>query len=345
MTLLLMVLGLALAFYIAWCIGTNDAANPTNTVVGSGALKLNKAILLFSIFAFLGAVMQGWMVIKTFGRGIAEIRTVYDAITASAATAFWITLASYRGLPISTTQSSVGAVLGIGLVYTLLGYGGSINASVLIKVFLSWVTSPLGAIALAAIFYKSFTRVAGRLARSGKDVNKIFRIVLIGALAYSAYSFGANDVGNATGVYVTVVSVGGAPVSVFDIRTAIALAALGALGISLGGFTLGKRVIKTIAFGITRLDYITGSAAGLANALVVWLFTTIPTIVWGWGMPISTTHASVSAVLGVGLAKYGIKGVNWRTFARIVISWLLTVPVTALFTMALRALIMYVAHV
>ena len=285
------------------------------------------------------------MVIKTFGRGIAEIRTIYDAITASAATAFWITLASYRGLPISTTQSSVGAVLGIGLIYALLGHGGSVNVSVLIKVFISWLTSPLGAIALAAIFYKLFTRIAGRLARSGKNVNKVFRIVLICALAYSAYSFGANDVGNATGVYVTVVSVGGEGVPVFDIRTAVMLAALGAVGISLGSFTLGKRVIKTIAFGITRLDYITGSAAGLANALVVWLFTTIPSIVWGWGMPISTTHASVSAVLGVGLAKYGVKGVNWRTFIKIVISWFLTVPITALFTMGLRALLMYVGHV
>ena len=285
------------------------------------------------------------MVIKTFGRGIAEIRTIYDAITASAATAFWITLASYRGLPISTTQSSVGAVLGIGLIYALLGHGGSVNVSVLIKVFISWLTSPLGAIALAAIFYKLFTRIAGRLARSGKNVNKVFRIVLICALAYSAYSFGANDVGNATGVYVTVVSVGGEGVPVFDIRTAVMLAALGALGISLGGFTLGKRVIKTVAFGITRLDYITGSAAGLANALVVWLFTTIPSIVWGWGMPISTTHASVSAVLGVGLAKYGVKGVNWRTFIKIAISWFLTVPITALFTMGLRALLMYVGHV
>jgi len=285
------------------------------------------------------------MVIKTFGRGIADVRTIYDAITASAATAFWITLASYKGLPISTTQSSVGAVLGIGLIYTLLGYGGSINVAVLVKVFLSWLTSPLGAIVLAAIFYKLFTNIAGRLARSGKNVNKIFRIVLICALAYSAYSFGANDVGNATGVYVTVVSVGGVSVPTFDLRTAFMLAALGALGISLGGFTLGKRVIKTIAFGITRLDYITGSAAGLANALVVWLFTTIPSIVWGWGMPISTTHASVSAVLGVGLAKYGVRGVNWRTFIKILISWFLTVPITALFTMGLRALLMYVAHV
>ena len=125
----------------------------------------------------------------------------------------------------------------------------------------------------------------------------------------------------------------------FNIQTAILLAALGAIGISIGGFTLGRRVIKTIAFGITRLDYITGSAATFANAIIVWLFTTIPTWIWGWGMPISTTHASVSAVLGVGLAKYGMRGIKWGTFFKIITSWLLTVPITAVVSMSIRALL------
>lgn len=340
----LVIVGLGLAAYIAWCIGTNDAANPTDTAVGSGALTLNYAVALFSVFAFVGAVLQGWMVIKTFGRGIANIRCVLDAVVASLTTAMWITLASYRGLPISTTQSSVGAVLGIGLTYLVLGYPESINLSVLTKVFLSWVVSPLGAIALAATFYKSFTELAKVLSRRGYDVDKVFRALLIANLAYSAYSFGANDVGNATGVYVAVVTAGGASVK-FTPQAALPLAALGAAGISLGAFTLGKRVIRTVAYRITRLDYITGSAAELANALIVWLFTTIPMMVWGWGMPISTTHASVSAVLGVGLAKYGRRGVNWGTFAKIIASWLLTVPITALTSLTIRYSIITTLHV
>ena len=333
------LLGIALALYIAWCIGSNDAANPTNTAVGSGALKLNKAVLLFSAFAFLGSVIQGWMVIKTFGRGIATIRNVFDCVIASLSTALWITLASYKGLPISTTHSSVGAVLGIGLTYLVLGYSESIKYDVLAKIVTSWVTSPLGAIILAFLLYKAFSVLAWRLSTKGINVNKIFKVLVIIALAYSAYSFGANDVGNATGVYVAVVNVSGAGNQVLDLRTAIMLAALGAIGISIGGFTLGKRVIRTVAYGITRLDYITGSAAGLANALVVWVFTTIPLYVWGWGMPISTTHAAVSAVLGVGLAKYGLRGVKWSTFLRIVISWLITVPITALTSLGLRLLL------
>jgi len=136
----LALIGLALAFYIAWCIGTNDVANPTQMAVGSGALRINKAIILFTVFALFGATLQGWMVIKTFGKGIAQIPMIYDALAATIATATWITPSSYKGMPISTTQTSVGAVLGIGLYHSyIVGEANSIHWGVLIKVFLSWI--------------------------------------------------------------------------------------------------------------------------------------------------------------------------------------------------------------
>ena len=94
--------------------------------------------------------------------------------------------------------------------------------------------------------------------------------------------------------------------------SALGLATLAAVGVAIGGFTLGKRVITTIAFKLTKLDPITGAAEGYSTVLNVWLFTTISTVLWGYGMPVSTTYAAVPTVLGVGLVKYGIKGVNWE---------------------------------
>lgn len=332
----IILLGLGLAFYIAWSIGTNDAANPTQMAVGSGALKINKAILLFTVFAFVGATVQGWMVIKTFGKGISEISTVYDALVATIATAIWITLSSYKGMPISTTQSSVGAVLGVGIYHAyILCEPQAIHWSVLTKVFLSWVTSPLGGMLLAAGLYYPLVRLMRYLEIRGRNPDSIFKALVISALAGSAYAFGSNDVGNATGVYYSVLSSTGATVG-FDYRTAMGLATLAAVGVALGGFTLGKRVINTIAFKLTRLDYVTGAAEGISTALNVWLFTTVPTVLWGYGMPVSTTHAAVSSVLGVGLAKYGVKGVDWGMFGRILVMWLLTVPAAALLAIALR---------
>ncbi|MCD6323530.1 MAG: inorganic phosphate transporter, partial [Desulfurococcales archaeon] len=223
MELGIVLLGLGLAFYIAWCIGTNDAANPTQMAVGSGALRINRAILLFALFAFIGASIQGWMVIKTFGKGIAHISTIYDALTATIATAIWITLSSYKGMPISTTQSSVGAVLGIGLFHVyLLGEAQGIYWGVLMKVFASWVTSPLGGMLLAAGLYFPFTKLAERISKAGKNPDKLFKFLVIAALAGSAYAFGSNDVGNATGVYYSILSSSGAHAG-FDYRTALGL--------------------------------------------------------------------------------------------------------------------------
>ncbi|RLG82162.1 MAG: inorganic phosphate transporter, partial [Thermoprotei archaeon] len=115
---LYVVLGLFAALYIAWNLGANDAANPTNAAVGSGAIKLRDAILLFSLFAAIGAIVQGYMVMKTIGKGVVRDIDAMGALVASIAAGLWITLATWKGIPVSTTHSTVGAVLGIGFAYT-----------------------------------------------------------------------------------------------------------------------------------------------------------------------------------------------------------------------------------
>ncbi len=324
---LYLALGLVAAMYIAWNLGANDSANPTNMAVGAGVLSVRRAVLLFCLFAAVGALVQGYMVIKTIGKGVVRDIPPLGALISSVVAGLWITLATYKGIPVSTTHSTVGAVLGIGLAGMFSGREASINWSVVYKVILSWITSPLAAMTLSIILYFTLTRLAEALASRGVDVEKWYRLAFIPALAFSAYAFGSNDVGNATGVYLTIASrVTGLP----DRTTMFFLALLGSVGIAAGAFTWGYRVITTVGFRITRLDYVSGLSAQLANALCVWLFTTIPMMLIGYGMPISTTHASVSSVIGVGIAKSrGFSGVNWKTVAIIIASWILTLPVTA----------------
>ncbi len=331
--------GLAVAFYIAWNLGANDAANPTETAVGAGAVTLRQAVLLFAFFAALGAILEGYQVIKTIGKGVVKGLDPAAALAASLAAGFWITFATWRGLPVSTTHSTVGATLGVGLASIVLGSGKTIDWGVVLKVVLSWITSPLAAIMLAIIFYYAFAWLMKLLVTRGYDANKVFKWILIVNLAFSAYSFGVNDVGNATGVYVAAVSgVTGMP----DAQTMRFLAALGAIGIALGALTWGYRVINTVGFRITKLDYVSGAAAELSNALVVWLFSKVPYILFGYGMPISTTHASVSSIIGVGIAKNrGVRGVEWRTVALIIAAWVLTVPVAAAIGASLYMLLNY----
>ncbi len=317
---ILVILGLMAAFYMAWNLGANDAANPTDTAVGSGAVSLKKAILLFSIFAVLGAVLQGYRVIKTIGKGVVKDLDPAMALSASLAAGLWVTLATRKGLPVSTTHSTVGAVLGVGFARGLMGGEAKIDWNVVLKVVASWITSPLGAILLAFILYYAFATLYRALNGRGWSVDRIFQAILIFNLAFSAYAFGANDVGNATGVYVGVVS---STLGVPDDKTLQLLAVLGGLGIMAGAFTWGYRVIMTVGFKITKLDYVSGAAAELANASVVYLYTL-------WGMPVSTTHASVSSVIGVGIAKgKGLSGIDKWTVLMIIAGWLATVPVAA----------------
>jgi len=329
--ILLLILGYTASLFMAWCIGSNDASNPTDTAVGAGAISLKKALILFSVFAGIGALAQGWMVMKTLGKGVVPHVELYGAIASVLGAGIWIIIASYKGMPVSTSQSITGAVLGVGLSYVLLGRLSldDIRWSIVANIILSWITSPLASIFLAAILYTVIYRLTFRHG----SAEKILRGLLIFSLIFSAYSFGANDVGNATGVYFAVTQeILGLP----DIHTRVLLALIGSIGIALGGFTLGKRVISTVAYKVTRLEMVSGAAAELSNALVVWLFTTIPYMLFGYGLPISTTHASVSSIIGVGLARHGVKGVNWRIVVQIILSWLLTLPVTITLGLILR---------
>ncbi len=343
-SIIILIVAYLASLFMAWNIGANDASNPTDTAVGSGALSLNKAILIFSLFAGIGAVAQGWMVMKTLGKGIVSSIEVAGALSAVLAGGLWVLIATLKGMPVSTSQSITGGVLGVALSYVALGLVrlDEVGWSVVVKIILSWITSPAASIVLAALLYMLLKKILRHTTMDPRKV-KMLRALLIASLIFSAYSFGANDVGNATGVYLTITSkYFGIP----DQSTRVFLAIIGSIGIALGAFTLGKRVVATVAYRITRLDLVSGIAAEYANALTVWLFTTVPYILFGYGMPVSTTHSSVSSIIGVGIARYrGFKGVDWKTVIYIIMSWLLTLPITITLGFVVHHIIVYTLNI
>ncbi len=335
----LYIVGLAAAAFMAFNIGANDAANPIDQAVGAGALTLKQGLVLFSVFTIIGALLQGSYVIKTLGRGIVPEIDIVGALLSVAAAGAWILTATMLRLPISTSQSITGAVLGTGVAYALIGKisFSEINWSVVVSIMLSWVTSPLIAMSLATLLYLPSAKLREYLVRKGRS-EKVLVALHVASVAFAAYAFGSNDVANATGVYLTITEKQlGLPTH----ETMLMLSLLGGVFIAIGGFTLGKRVVQTTAFRLTRLDRPSGLAAGFSLALTVWLFTTIPHALWGFGMPISTTHASVSAIMGAGIARAkSLKGVNVKVAGYIVASWLLTVPATV----GLSSLLYVIAH-
>lgn len=388
-------------FFMAWGVGANDVANAMGTSVGAGAITIRQAILIAMVFEFAGAYLAGGEVTETVRSGIIDLEgagleenpelLVYGMLSSLLAAGVWLLVASWRGWPVSTTHSIVGAIIGfvaagISLDSVMWGEVAAIASS--------WVVSPVfsGLIALCLflsvqklvldtddplanarryvpwyIFLVGFiislmTMIKG-LSQTGLEFNfvqtalvavsvglvtmgfgvlllrrlaldapgdghevenleKVFGVLMVFTACSMAFAHGSNDVANAIGPLAAVVGVvqtGGIFARESSVPEWILL--LGGAGIVMGLATWGYRVIMTIGRKITHLTPSRGFAAELAAATTV-------VIASGTGIPVSTTHTLVGAVLGVGLAK-GVSALNLGVVGRIVLSWLITLPVGA----------------
>ena len=153
-------------------------------------------------------------------------------------------------------------------------------------------------------------------------VERVFGVLMVVTACSMAFAHGSNDVANAIGPLAAVVSIAQSGEVAAKSALPLWVLALGGVGIVVGLATFGRHVIATVGEKITQLTPSRGFAAELAAA------TTI-VIASGTGMPISTTHTLVGAVLGVGMAR-GIDAIDLRVVARIMVSWVVTIPAGAI---------------
>ncbi len=420
MTVAVLAAALATGLYMAWNIGANDVANAMGTSVGSGALTLKGAILVAAVFEFGGAVLVGSHVSETIRAGILdpelfEVTGMFGpegplllalGMTGSLlAAAVWLQVATSFGLPVSTTHSIVGAVVGFGL--TAVGLDG-IDLTKIAQIMASWVVSPMlgallgflvfvlirrhilrkpdpvritvrvaphlvglvGTILTLSFIYKvlpnvlpdphpALTLIAAlgvggvsavvahqvvvypAVALDGDSeklryVERIFAGLQIVTAAFVAFAHGSNDVANAVGPLAAVFQIAGAGFREVPAAVPVPgwLLAAGGVGIVVGLATYGYKVIRTIGRHITELTPTRGFSAEFGAASTVLVASLL-------GLPISTTHTLVGAVIGVGMA-HGLAALNLRTVGKILNSWIATVPaaavLSALFFVLLRAL-------
>ncbi len=152
-----LALAIAVCAYMAWNIGANDVANAMGTSVGSRALTLKQAVIIAAVFEFCGAFFAGDAVTDTVRKGILNINLadenlvttaftndlMFGFIAAMMAAAVWLTIATRFGLPVSTTHSIIGGIVGVGLVLEVQHNASLIDWEVVRKVVMSWVASPL----------------------------------------------------------------------------------------------------------------------------------------------------------------------------------------------------------
>jgi PiT family inorganic phosphate transporter len=157
-TVVLIGLALVVCAYMAWNIGANDVANAMGTSVGSRALTLKQAVIIAAVFEFCGAFFAGDAVTDTVRKGILTVDfdtttgtvdavlsqdIAFGFIAAMMAAATWLTIATRMGLPVSTTHSIIGGILGVGLILEVKHDTSLIDWEVVQKVVMSWVASPL----------------------------------------------------------------------------------------------------------------------------------------------------------------------------------------------------------
>jgi len=153
---LVLLVSVLVCAYLAWNIGANDVANAMGTSVGSRALTLKQAVIIAAIFEFVGAFFAGDAVTDTVRKGILVVdfdnQVLVDAISADLmygfiaammAAAVWLTIATRYGLPVSTTHSIIGGIVGVGLVMEVQHETSLIDWDVVEKVAMSWVASPV----------------------------------------------------------------------------------------------------------------------------------------------------------------------------------------------------------
>ena len=281
--------------FMGWSLGANDAANLFGPIVASAALRFWTAASVAAAFVLVGAVTVG-------SRGFAAYeaigaQTLISSFLIMVAAGLTVTLMTFLGLPVSSTQAVVGAIVGAALI------AGGVSFQPLVKIFVSWVLTPLGGMIAAFIPYKLLIMFPSALPARLVTRNSVIRVGLILVTCYSAYSLGANNVANVTGVYV-----GAGVVSPF-------LAALiGALAIGTGILTFSRRVVRTVGNRIVSLDHLTALIVVLAEAITLNVYALI-------GVPVSASQAVVGAVLGIGLVK-GVKTIDGRVLVRVLFGWI-----------------------
>ena len=297
--------------YLGWGLGSNDAANIFGTGVASGVVKYRTAVILTAIFVVIGAYLEGASGMVTYGKlSNMDMNTAFIATLSAAIT---INVLTILALPVSTSQAIVGSIMAIGI------YTHSLSLRVLTKVLLSWVLNPIAA---AIISYGLYKVLGSLIEGKVKNVRVWSLTIKIGFYIvgiYGSYTLGANNVANATGVFVKA-----------GMLTPTGAAIIGGLSIALGVLTFSKRVMMTVGKRITHMSDFAALIAVLGQDITVHIFTFL-------GVPVSTSQAIVGAVMGVGLVKSS-KSINLKVLGNIGIGWISTPTASLIISLILLKL-------
>ena len=360
------LLAFAVAFALAFANGTNDVSKAIATLVGSGVTNYRSAIAWGTVWTMVGAALAAFVassMIKTFSHGLVQTGTIIGPAVSLAVligAMAWVSLASRTGLPVSTTHALSGAIVGTGLI--AFAGDGLIWPAIGKKIALPLLLSPFLALTISLLIHPAIRALARKwegaclcvmpasralvaidahggtrtLFQTASFSSPIMAVpsqcdraglqgLVVGldtihwiSSGLASFARGTNDAPKIVAILLIGSSATTWPSSSSQL---IAFGGI-AIAMGLGSYFGGLRVTEVLAEKVTKMNHAEGLSANLTTSSLVLVSGTL-------GLPVSTTHISSSAIIGIGLLK-GLNSVRWTTVRDMVLAWVVTMPASAL---------------
>ncbi len=317
---------LSSGLFLGWSLGANDAANVFGTAVGTRMIKFKTAAIICSIFLILGAVYDGAGATDTLGQ-LGSVNAIAGSFMVALSAAFTVYFMTKSGLPVSTSQAIVGAIIGWN-IYS----GNPTDVKIFSKIAMTWVLCPILSAFFAIPLYLFIKFMMRKCKIHLLWIDTYTRIGLILAGAFGAYALGANNIANVMGVFVNT-----SPFKTTTFFNSITLTNIqqlffiGAIFIALGVFTYSQKVMLTVGHNLMKMSPIIAWIAVISHSITLFLFSSksvenfllehnLPSIPL---VPVSSSQAIVGAVIGIGIIK-GARGIKWNMLGKIATGWVTT---------------------
>ena len=317
--------------------GFHDAANIVATVIASRAMTPTQAVILVGFFEFLGPLLGGTAVANTIGKfvtldGVLPTLSLAILLCGLIGAIVWNLATWYFGIPSSSSHALVGGLIGavsvsVGTEHVVWGFGELAEGRLtgITKVIAALLLSPLIGFWIGFLLHRLLT-VALRTAHPA--ANARLRGAQFVTAAGLAFSHGANDAQKSMGILTLVLLLGGF-IPEFEVPFWVMLAC--ATAMTLGILSGGWRIVRTLGFAIYRVrpQHALGSQLTSAGVILAASFG---------GAPVSTTHVVATSIMGIGASERA-RAVRWSKAKDIAITWLVTIPGSALVAIQAYALI------
>ena len=327
----IILLFLSSGLFLGWALGANDAANVFGTAVGTKMVSWRNAAIICSIFVILGAVISGGGTSHTLGK-LGAITALPGAFMTALSAGFAVFAMTKSGLPVSTSQAIVGAIIGWNLFSNQ-----ATDTTTLTKILSTWIICPLLAAIIAIVLLKISKYFGRKIGLSLIRSDAYKRIALVFAGALGAYSLGANNIANVIGVFIPVQPLPDITIGTFYFSSTQQLFLIGGLAIAFGVCTYSKKVMLTVGSDLGQLSSTSALIAVVSHSIVLFLFASqgLESLLLKYGLPtiplvpVSSSQAVVGAIFGISILQ-GVTAVKWTVLGKIIMGWMITPIVSGL---------------